>query len=82
MLENIKMGDLVIFKNGQEAFVTKVNHSDEGYYNLCFSEKICCFLEDGSRSSSWYYDKTGRWSRNSNFTLLEKYNDIAKVVSC
>lgn len=82
MLEHVKEGDLIVFKNGQEAFVTKVNHSEDEGYNLCFSIKISCFLKDGNRSNSWNYDKSGRWCRDSNFTLLEKYNDIVKVVSC
>lgn len=80
MLENIKVGDLVVFKDGNEAIVKKVVDDGLGNFSLMFNNKVSSGLHEGASLNGWIYDASGKWKRGDEDS--EDYNDIVKVVSC
>ena len=71
MLENIKKGDICIFKNGNEATVIGFNpgYCGSGTIKLYFNKDV---EGSGAKSHKWNYRLSGKWIGNG--------NDIVKVI--
>lgn len=71
MLENIQIGDICIFQNGEEATVADFEKDCCGSntIRLCFNKKV---MGSNVNESVWNYNFDGKWLGNG--------NDIVKVI--
>ena len=71
MLENIRRGDIVVFKNGEEATIIdfKPDYCGSNTIRLYFNKKV---RGGSANESAWNYRLNGRWIGNG--------NDIVKVI--
>ena len=76
---NIKSGDVVIFKNGEEAKVIKINkRNDINRMIIYFDKKVVGFLkENASVRNYWVYLLDGKFD-----SILKQGNNIVKVIQC
>lgn len=58
MLEKVKLGDLCIFSNGDQARVTRVERTRAGNYDLSFNTPVYG-TTGGMRDRNWVYKHNG-----------------------
>lgn len=76
MLEKLKKGDTVVFKNGEEAIVE--GFKDEGAsFRICFNKEVTGWVGETAKYRYWDYRNTGAF-----VTVDSNGNDIVKVVKC
>lgn len=73
-LSDLDEGDVVILRNGDERKVRSVYMCDQGVFNVHFDRPI---LGRVNTSSSWIYQRDGRYDRDD---LDEWANDIMKII--
>ena len=76
---NIKPGNVVIFKNGEEAKVVKIiKRNDINRILIYFDKKVVGFLEEkASVRNYWVYLFDGKFD-----SILKQGNNIVKVIPC
>ena len=76
---NIKPGNVVIFKNGEEAKVVKIiKRNDINRILIYFDKKVVGFLEEeASVRNYWVYLLDGKFD-----SILKQGNNIVKVIPC
>lgn len=74
MLENVKEGDLVIFKDSEER---RIDCIGRGYETITFgfNKPVDCQTTGGITSSFWTYKYDGKWDGD-----IQDRNDIVKVI--
>ena len=76
MLENIKVGDRIINRLGEEAVIVMIRYSIRGLVKLTFNRAITGWIKERPKRS-WYYTEEGKFVRN----LTDNYgSDITKVI--
>ena len=74
---DIKPGNVVIFKNGEEAIVEKVVKIGQTHFRISFNKKVHGWIRDEMRNCCWIYNKKGLVN-----TDFPNGNDIVKVIPC
>ena len=76
---NIKPGNVVIFKNGEEAKVVKIiKRNDINRTLIYFDKKVVGFLEEKTYIRNyWVYLIDGKFG-----SVLRQGNNIVKVIPC
>ena len=74
MLENVKEGDLAIFKNGEERKIIFADKRELEVY-LIFNAPISSRMKDGKGSICWAYRYNSEWDGET-----RDRNDIIKVI--
>ena len=76
---DIKPGNVVIFKNGEEAKVIKINkRNDINRMIIYFDKKVVGFLEEkASVRNYWVYLLDGKFD-----SIFRQGNNIVKVIPC
>lgn len=74
MLENLKRGDIVVFKNGEEAAVERIKDEDN-CFRIYFNKEVTGWIEDRTKNRYWDYKKEGTF-----VTVESNGNDIVKVI--
>ena len=74
MLEKVKVGDLAIFKNGEEHKIKYVNKTSRNV-SLGFNGQVSCYIRDIETSTHWAYRYNGEWDGD-----IDDRNDIVKVI--
>lgn len=76
---DIKPGNVVIFKNGEEAKVVKIiKRNDINRILIYFDKNVVGFLEEkGSIRNYWVYLPDGKFD-----SALGQGNNIVKVIPC
>lgn len=74
MLEKLKKGDTVVFKNGEEARISNYAYRDSRQWRLWFNIEVAGWLS-GEMSFSWIYLPDGKRD-----TEAFDGNDIVKIV--
>ena len=76
LLDNIQVGDLVIFSDESEAVVHGVRETDSGKINIIFDRDVTGWANK-RKYRDWYYDKDGSFvtARDNS-----PHVDIVKVI--
>ena len=74
MLENLKKGDIVVFKNGEEAAVERIDDRDS-YFHIYFNKEVTGWIKERTKNRYWDYEKEGTF-----VTVESNGNDIVKVI--
>ena len=74
MLENLKKGDIVVFKNGEEAAVERIENRDS-YFCIYFNKEVTGWIKGKLKNRYWDYEKEGTF-----VTVESNGNDIVKVI--
>lgn len=73
-IQDYKIGDIAIFKDGTEARIINYRYKDGGEWLLWFDKKVKGLLI-GSYSSNWVYRDDGKFN-----TVHLNGNDIVKII--
>ena len=76
MLETLKKDDLVLFSNGDQARVTRVDRTRTGNYDLSFNTPVYGTTK-GERDRNWVYDRNGKLCYLTGNTCIH----IVKVIA-
>ena len=76
MLEDIRRGDVCIFKNGEEAIVERIDDKDS-YFRIYFNKEVAGWIKEKTKNRYWDYKKEGTF-----ITVEQNGNDIVKVIKC
>ena len=74
MLENLKKGDIVVFKNGEEATVERIEDKDNNFC-IYFNKEVTGWIKERPKNRYWDYEKEGTF-----VTVESNGNDIVKVI--
>ena len=74
MLENLKRGDIVVFKNGEEATVERIEDKDS-CFRIYFNKEVTGWIKERTKYHYWDYKKEGTF-----VTVESNGNDIVKVI--
>ena len=74
MLENLKKGDIVVFKNGEEAIVERIEERDS-CFSIYFNKEVTGWIKERPTNRYWDYNKEGTF-----VTVESNGNDIVKVI--
>ena len=76
LLDNARVGDLVIFSDGSQAVIHGVRETDSGKINIIFDRAVTGWVNK-RKHRDWYYDKDGSF-----FTARDNspHVDIIKVI--
>ena len=76
LLDNIQVGDLVIFSDESEAVVHGARETDSGKINIVFDRDVTGWVNK-RKYRDWYYDKNGSFvtARDNS-----PHVDIVKVI--
>lgn len=74
MLENLKKGDIVVFKNGEEAAVERIV-DDGSDFRIYFNKEVTGWIGEKTKNRYWDYEKDGTFA-----TVESNGNDIVKVI--
>ena len=73
-IQDYKIGDIAVFRDGTEAKIVDYNYIDVGKWLLFFNRKVKGLLV-GNYSNSWVYGDDGKFE-----TTRTDGNDIVKIV--
>ena len=73
-IQNYKIGDIAVFKDGTEAKIVDYQYMKDGKLLLFFDRKVKGLLI-GSYSNEWVYSDNGKFE-----TTRPDGNDIVKIV--
>ena len=73
-IQDCKIGDIAVFKDGSEAKIVDYQYMEEGKRLLFFDRKVKGLLI-GSYSNEWVYNDDGKFE-----TTRTDGNDIVKIV--
>ena len=73
-IQDYKIGDIAVFKDGTEAKIVDYNYIDVGKLLLFFNRKVKGLLI-GSYSDEWVYHNDGKFE-----TTRTDGNDIVKII--
>lgn len=74
---DIKLGDIAIFSNGEEAVVEKVVKIGQTHFRISFNKKVHGWIKDKMRNYCWIYNERGLVN-----TDFPNGNNIVKVITC
>lgn len=76
LLDNARVGDLVIFSDGSQAVIYNIYETTSGKINIRFDRDVTGWVNERKRRD-WYYDKDGSFvTARDNSTHV----DIVKVI--
>ena len=73
-IQDCKIGDIAVFKDGTEAKIVDYQYMEDGTWLLFFDRKVKGLLI-GSYSNEWVYNDDGKFE-----TTRTDGNDIVKIV--
>ena len=73
-MQDCKIGDIAVFKDGTEAKIVDYQYMEDGAWLLFFDRKVKGLLI-GSYSNEWFYGDDGKFE-----TTRTDGNDIVKIV--
>ena len=73
-MQDYKIGDIAVFKDGTEAKITSLAHVDEKLWVLWFDERVAGWIL-GGKDNNWLYRENGKFDTNSSGG-----NDIVKII--
>lgn len=74
MLENLKKGDIVVFKNGEQAAVERIENG-YGNFRIYLNKEVTGWIGEKTKNRYWDYEKEGTFA-----TVEPNGNDIVKVI--
>lgn len=77
MSVKLRVGDIAVFKNGEEAVVKMITRSGQDYFRILFNKRISGWIGHEAKDYCWSYNGRGVFK-----TDFPNGNDIVKVIPC